>query len=243
MYAPGIDIEIIQHLGLNSSTKRTAINFMGCYGAFNGLKVADAFCKADPNAKVLMVSVELCSIHFQNDFSLESVISNAIFADGAAAVLIQGRTTQQKHFKLESFHADLVPDTEQDMAWSIGNYGFDMILSAYVPKVIKYGISAFTEKLLSQLNWSLNNIDYFAIHPGGLKILQSCEESLNITAEDNKYSYEVLRNFGNMSSATVLFVLKGIWDALDQGAYGKNILSCAFGPGLTLESMLIKVYF
>lgn len=241
MYAPGIDIEIVQRLGLNPTTKRTAINFMGCYGAFNGLKVADAFCKADPKAKVLMVSVELCSIHFQNNFSLENVISNAIFADGAAAVLIQGQMTQrQKHFRLQSFHTDLVPNTEQEMAWSIGDYGFDMILTAYVPKVIKYGISMFTEKLLSQTNWSFNDIDYYAIHPGGLKILQSCEESLNITEEDNKYSYDVLRNFGNMSSATVLFVLKSIWDAMDTGTHNKNIFSCAFGPGLTLESMLIS---
>ncbi|CEG56176.1 type III polyketide synthase [Legionella fallonii] len=243
MYAPGIDIEIVQQLGLSPTTKRTAINFMGCYGAFNGLKVADAFCKAEPNANVLMVCVELCSIHFQNDFSLENVISNAIFADGAAAVLVQGRPAQQKHFKLVSFHTDLVPNTEQEMAWSIGDYGFDMILSAYVPKVIKYGISTFTEKLLSQSNWSFNDIDYYAIHPGGLKILQSCEESLNISVEDNKYSYEVLRNFGNMSSATVLFVLKNIWDALDKSAHNKNIFSCAFGPGLTLESMLMKASF
>lgn len=241
MYAPGIDIEIVQRLGLNPSTKRTAINFMGCYGAFNGLKVADAFCKADSKAKVLMVSVELCSIHFQNDFSLENVISNAIFADGAAAVLIQGQTmSEQKHFQLHSFHTDLVANTEQEMAWSIGDYGFDMILTSYVPKVIKYGISAFTERLLSQCNWSFNDIDYYAIHPGGLKILQACEESLNISEEDNRYSYEVLRNFGNMSSATVLFVLKNIWDALGTDSRNKKIFSCAFGPGLTLESMLIN---
>ncbi len=243
MYAPGIDIEIIQRLDLNPSTKRTAINFMGCYGAFNGMKVADAFCKAEPNSKVLMVCIELCTLHFQNDFSLENVISNAIFADGAAAVLIQGNTHQQKHFKIESFHSDLVPQTEQEMAWSIGDYGFDIVLSSYVPKVIKFGISVFTEKLLQQLNWSLGDIDYYAIHPGGLKILQACEESLNISPEDNKYSYKVLRDFGNMSSATVLFVLKNIWDNLGQDAHDKNIFSCAFGPGLTLEAMLMKTQF
>lgn len=242
MYAPGIDIEIIQQLGLRPSTKRTAINFMGCYGAFNGLKVADAFCKAEPESKVLMVCIELCTLHFQNDFSVENVISNALFADGAAAVLIQGKPSQQKHFKIESFHSDLVPDTEQEMAWSIGNYGFDMVLSAYVPKVIKFGISAFTEKLLKTLNWSLEDIDYYAIHPGGLKILEACEESLKISPEDNKYSYEVLRDFGNMSSATVLFVLKKIWDNLSKNSHKENIFSCAFGPGLTLESMLLKTY-
>lgn len=240
MYAPGIDIELVQHLGLSSSTKRTAINFMGCYGAFNGLKVADAFCKSDPSATVLMVCIELCSIHFQNDFSVEHVISNAIFADGAAAVLIQGQATPNKHFKIVSFHSELVPDSAGEMAWSIGNYGFDMILSSYVPKVIQYGIYEFTQKLFGQLNWSATDIDYYAIHPGGLKILQACEESLNLSIEDNKYSYEVLREFGNMSSATVLFVLKKIWDNLDNKTGEKNIFSCAFGPGLTLEAMLIK---
>ncbi|MCL9684826.1 type III polyketide synthase [Legionella maioricensis] len=240
MYAPGIDIEIIQQLQLNPSTKRTAINFMGCYGAFNGLKVADAFCKADPNSKVLMVCIELCTLHFQNDFSLENVISNAIFADGAAAVLVEGATKRKKRFKIESFHSDLVPQTEQEMAWSIGDYGFDIILSSYVPQVIKFGIAVFTEKLLQQSNWSLSDIDYYAIHPGGLKILQACEESLNISPEDNQYSYQVLRDFGNMSSATVLFVLKNIWDNLEQNTHEKNIFSCAFGPGLTLEAMLLK---
>jgi alpha-pyrone synthase len=240
MYAPGIDIEIVQQLQLDSSVKRTSINFMGCYGAFNALKVADAFCQNDPHARVLVVCVELCSIHFQKNFAIENIISNAIFADGAAAVLLQANHTRQKHFHIESFHCDLIPQTNQEMAWNIADNGFDIVLSSYVPDIIKSGIATFTEKLLGQSSWSLSDIDYYAIHPGGQKILEACEYSLNISAEDNKYSYEILRNFGNMSSATILFVLKNIWGSLTRQDSNKTIFSCAFGPGLTLESMLLK---
>ncbi|MCW8400366.1 type III polyketide synthase [Legionella sp. PATHC038] len=241
MYAPGIDIEIVQKLNLSPSVKRTAINFMGCYGAFNGLKVANAFCQTEPSSNVLLVCVELCTIHFQNAFNIESIVSNAIFADGAATALIQGENASQKRFALESFYCDLVPQTSQDMAWTITNYGFDIILSAYVPEAIQSGIFMFAEKLLRQLNYSFNDIDFYAIHPGGIKILQACEKALKITADDNQYSYDVLRNYGNMSSVTILFVLKKIWDKLGTQDDTKHIFSCAFGPGLTLESMILKV--
>lgn len=242
MYAPGIDIEIVQELKLASSTKRTSINFMGCYGAFNGMKAADSICRADPDATVLVVCVELCSIHIQKNFSLDNIISNAIFADGAAAVLIQSQPASlQKHLSFKSFYCDIVPQTSQEMAWHIGDSGFDMVLTAYVPEAIRSGIAAFTDRLLSQTNMSLSDIDYFAIHPGGLKILQACEASFNITPHDNRFSYDVLRQNGNMSSATVLFVLKQIWDGLDKLDDKKKIFSCAFGPGLTLESMLLEV--
>ena len=242
MYAPGIDIEIVQTLGLNPATKRASINFMGCYGAFNGLKIADAYCQADPSANVLVVCVELCSIHFQNNFSTENIVSNAIFADGAAAVLLQGCSSHSKHLSIDAFHCDLVLQTSQEMAWNIGDNGFDIVLSAYIPDLIKFGIASFTKKLLEQSNYSIQDIDYFAIHPGGMKILQACEEALKISVEDNRYSYDVLRNFGNMSSATVLFILKNILDSLTVTDNHKNIFSCAFGPGLTLESMLLKTH-
>ena len=240
MYAPGIDIEIVQALGLASSTPRTAIHFMGCYGAFNGMKAADAICMANPNATVLLVCVELCSIHIQNQFTLESIISNAIFADGAAAVLIQAAPTKQRCLQFKSFYCDIVPQTSQDMAWRIGDSGFDMVLSAYVPEAIQSGIAAFTEALFSNAGLSSRDIDYFAIHPGGLKILQACEEALSMTKDDNRFSYDVLRRYGNMSSATVLFVLKDIWASLTSSDDGAKIFSCAFGPGLTMESMVLE---
>lgn len=243
MYAPGIDIEIIQHLNLNPSIKRTAINFMGCYGAFNGLKVAEAICEANVGAKVLLICVELCTIHFQNEFTTTNLISNAIFADGAAAVIIEKQPKNKKCLNIENFHCDLLPQTSQEMAWHIADFGFDIVLSSYVPQAIQSGIAEFTTKLLKQSQQLLSQIDFYAIHPGGLKILQACEESLNITIEDNRYSYDVLRNYGNMSSPTVLFVLRKIWDDLKNSDHDKNIFSCAFGPGLTLESMLLKVQY
>jgi alpha-pyrone synthase len=242
MYAPGMDIEIVHKLNLNSSTKRTAINFMGCYGAFNAIKIADAICKADPHATVLIVCIELCTLHLQKNMSLDNIIANSIFADGAAAILIQSELKSGKYFTLEHFHNDLLPQTTQEMAWHIGDYGFDIVLSTYVAAMIESGIDTFTHNLLNQHHLKLADIDFYAIHPGGLKILQACETALSITKEDNRYSYEVLRQYGNMSSATVLFVLKAIWEDLNAEDTEKNIFSCAFGPGLTLESMLLKTY-
>jgi len=241
MYAPGIDIEIVQKLNLNPRTKRTTVNFMGCYGAFNGIKLAYDICKANPNAKVLVVSVELCTIHFQKSMTLDNIISNAIFADGAGAVLIEKEPQHKKYFSLKGFHCDLLPQTSQEMAWHVGDQGFDIVLSSYVPQVIEEGIANFTENLLQSMQLNLNDIDIYAIHPGGLKILEACEASLNIKTEDNIYSYQVLRDYGNMSSATILFVLKNIWN--DDFKHNKNIFSCAFGPGLTLESMLLETHY
>lgn len=242
MYAPGLDIEIVQQLKLNSNTKRTAINFMGCYGAFNGLKIANSICHAEPDAKVLMVCVELCTIHFQKKMTTENMISNAIFSDGAAAVIVQRKSKLDKYLLLSGFHCDLIEHSGQEMAWKIADNGFDIILSSYVPQIIQTGIHDFTQKLLNAYHLSQDDISFYAIHPGGLKILQACEQALSITEHDNRYSYAVLQQFGNMSSATVLFVLKEIWNDLTFQRCDKTILSCAFGPGLTLESMLLQTY-
>ncbi len=243
MYAPGIDIEIIQQLQLDTTIQRTAINFMGCYGAFNALKVADSICKAHTHANVLVVCVELCSIHFQKNMTMDHMISNAIFADGAAAVLVQAGGGLKKSLCFDAFHCDLLPQTSQEMAWHIGDSGFDIVLSSYVPQVIESGIGACTQTLLDkyQLTWS--DIHFYAVHPGGIKILQACEKSLDMSVEQNKYAYQVMRDYGNMSSATVLFVLKSIWDDLKETDHQKNLFSCAFGPGLTLESMLLKIQY
>jgi len=240
MYAPGIDIEITQKLNLSSSVKRTAINFMGCYGAFNGIKMAHAICQGEPNAKVLVVSVEICTIHLQKNTSTDNFIANAIFSDGAGAVLIESNPEQEKYFNLQGFHCDLLPQSSQEMAWHVGDNGFDIVLSSYVPDIIQTGIVAFAHKLLNQYQLNFEDIDLFAIHPGGIKILQACEKELNITTHDNRYAYAVLQKYGNMSSATIIFVLKAIWD--DQPEHDNTIFSCAFGPGLTLESMLLQTH-
>src|SRR5262249_11822203 len=153
------------------------------------------------------VSVELCTIHFQKNDSLDSMISNAVFADGAAAVLIESNQNQVKCFNLETFHCDLLPQHSQEMTWHIADSGFDIVLSSYVPQVIQSGITAFTQRLIDKHGTTFDDIDYYAIHPGGYKIIKACEEALSITEQDNKYAYEVLKQYGNMSSATILFVL------------------------------------
>lgn len=242
MSAPGLDIAIVKHLGLSSATHRTAINFMGCYGAFNGIKMAHGICKADPSAIVLLVSVELCTIHFQKKRTVDSFVSSALFADGCAAAIIQTNPAANKFLQLEHFHCDLIPQSDLEMTWDIGSQGFDIILSSYVPKLIGSGIAKFVQQLLAKAALQIDDITHFAIHPGSKKILETCEVALGISREDNRYSYEILRQYGNMSSATVLFILKKILETVSSADNKSNIFSCAFGPGLTLESMLLKVH-
>jgi predicted naringenin-chalcone synthase len=243
MYAPGLDIELIESLSLNKNIQRTCINFMGCYAAFNGLKIADAICRSNPSAKVLMVCVELCTIHYQKTKDWDQILSNALFSDGAAAVLIDSkRPYSGSALSLENFHCDLASEGKGDMAWHISDMGFEMTLSSYVPELIKTGIGTLTHNLLSKLELQLHEIDYYAIHPGGKKILEAIESVLSIEREKNKYAHQVLRNYGNMSSPTVLFVLKEIMGELKGEDNRKNILSFAFGPGLTLESMVMKIH-
>ncbi len=243
MSAPGLDIEIVQALAMPSTIARTTINFMGCYGAFNGLKAAYALCKADPTAKVLVVSVELCTIHFQKSATIDNLISSAIFSDGAGAFIVEGMSTSTQAFILSDFYCDLLPEGNQEMTWDIGDFGFDIKLSSYVPQLIESGIASFAEKLLQRKSLTLENIDYYAIHPGSKKILEVCENALNITEEDNQFSYDVLRQFGNMSSATIIFVLKKLWEKITKSDHGKTAFSCAFGPGLTLESMVLTIHY
>jgi len=241
MYAPGLDLELTQKLGLPGTVHRTAINFMGCYAAFNALKMADTICRAEKNARVLIVCVELCTLHFQNKNEENNLLANALFADGAAAVLVQNDNGPGIALSPLNFHCDIDPSAENEMAWQIGDFGFEMKLSTYVPNIIQSGIAHLTKSLLARQSLQLADIDYFAIHPGGKRILEVIEAELGIAKEKNHAAYKVLRDYGNMSSPTVLFVLKEIFKSLVPGDHGKKILSFAFGPGLTLESMLLEV--
>jgi Predicted naringenin-chalcone synthase len=242
MYAPGLDIQIVQQYGLNTTVKRTAINFMGCYAAFNAIKMADSICRADSDAIVLIVSVELCTLHVQKKNNIDVLLANAIFADGAAAVIIQSPASSQSYLALQQFHCDLLPQTNQEMAWHIADEGFDMVLSSYVPQAIQSGIAACVQRLLTMTGDEPLAVDIYAIHPGGMKILQAFEQALGVTKAQNYYAYQILQQYGNMSSATILFVLKAILDDLNASQHHKTIFSCAFGPGLTLESMLLRVH-
>ncbi len=245
MYAPGLDIELVQALGLRPDVRRTCVNFMGCYAAVNALKLADAFCLADARARVLVVSVELCTLHFQKSAAEDHLVSNALFGDGAAAALVQAAPLPNgaPSLALQAFHCGLEPDGHDDMAWHINDFGFEMTLSAYVPRLIQRGIRRLTDGLLDSLPVQLADIRHFAIHPGGRKILETIEGELGLTRADNRHAYRVLRDYGNMSSATVLFVLRDVLAHATPADHGAPVLSFAFGPGLTMEAMLLEVAF
>jgi predicted naringenin-chalcone synthase len=240
MYAPGLDIDIIHEIGLPSTIQRLCINFMGCYAAFNALKLADTFCQT-PGAKVLVVCTELCSLHFQKENNEDNFLANALFGDGSAALLVESEWAPGLNLKPESFYCDLSSEGGNDMAWTIEDVGFVMKLSSYVPEVIRSGIRQLTANLLERISKTMADVSYFAIHPGGKKILEVIEEELGLTKEQNEHAYSILKSFGNMSSPTVVFVLQSLCRGLKQEDHGKNILSFAFGPGLTLESMLLKI--
>ncbi|WP_210520266.1 type III polyketide synthase [Hymenobacter terricola] len=243
MYAPGLDIELVQALGLRPDVRRTCVNFMGCYAAVNAVKLADAFCRADARARVLIVSVELCTLHFQKSPEEDHLISNALFGDGAAAALVLAEPLPNgaPSLALQAFHCGLEPDGHDDMAWHINDFGFEMTLSSYVPKLIQRGIRQLTDGLLASLPVQLADIRHFAIHPGGRKILETIETELGLTRQDNRHAYRVLRDYGNMSSATVLFVLRDVLAHASPADHGAPVLSFAFGPGLTMEAMLLQL--
>ncbi|MGB3587220.1 MAG: type III polyketide synthase [Tunicatimonas sp.] len=250
MYAPGVDIELIHKLGLSHQVQRTAINFMGCYAAFNALKVADSIVRAHADANVLIVCTELCTLHFQKGKNEDNLLANALFADGSSAALVTGQKFDNViQLAIEQFYCDLVPEASQEMAWQIGNHGFEMKLSSYVPEAIKQGIYQLTQQLMQQISWNIDEADIavqerpdlYAIHPGGKRILQVIEQALSMEKDDNRYAYQILQQYGNMSSATILFVLKALQQGLTVGDNDKSVLGLAFGPGLTLESMLLRV--
>lgn len=243
MYAPGLDIDLVEKLGLKHDVQRVSINFMGCYAAFNGIKVGDAFCKADPHAHVLIVCVELCSIHFQKQATEDNMLANALFADGAAAILMQGDPAAGINLIPEGFHNALAFSKDPQMAWSVGNLGFEMKLTSYVPEIIQRGIKKLTDEMLTRIKGDFNSLKHFAIHPGGKKILEVIEKELGLSKDHNRHAYTVLNSYGNMSSPTVLFVLYYLLNELTPQNNGESVLSFAFGPGLTLESILFKIHY
>lgn len=229
MVAPGVELQLMEKLGLDGSVERYCVYFMGCYAAFTGLKLADKILRAEPQARVLLVSVELCTLHFQKEYSEDNLLANSIFGDGAAAALLMN---SESGLRINSYLSQVLKGGEKDMAWGIGDFGFEMKLSKYVPTLLDQGIRQLKEAF--EKKFRLSQIRNFAIHPGGKQILQKVQEAFDLSPEVNFHALEVLRKFGNMSSATILFVLERMMkDPKIQG----EILSMGFGPGLTLETL------
>jgi alpha-pyrone synthase len=225
LYAPGLDFEIVDHLGLSANVERTMVGFMGCYAAINALKLARHIVRSDPKAGVLMVNLELCTLHFQETQELEQVLSFLVFADGAAASLI---TAGEQGLALDSFKAVMVPETRGLITWKIRELGFDMLLSGQVPGEL--GRALHEGELMAERD----GIDLWAVHPGGRSILDAVENGLELPTNALAASREVLSSFGNMSSATVMFVLQRV---MQQARPGQRGCAMSFGPGLTAETM------
>jgi predicted naringenin-chalcone synthase len=231
--APGLDLEIVERCRLPSSTERTVVGFMGCSAAINALKLARHIVRSEPAACVLVLNLELCTLHLQETMNLAQILCFLQFADGCSACLV---TAEPTGVALESFRALLVPDSRELMAWNIGDLGFDMVLSGKVPRAIHGALRAAAGDILGAA--PISSIDLWAIHPGGHSILDAVERALDLSPAALRTSREVLLRYGNMSSATVMFVLHEMMRAPAPGARG---CAMSFGPGLIAETMLFHM--
>ena len=240
---PGPDLTIARGLGLAESVERYHLGFMGCYAAFPALRMAHQFCQARPDAVVLVVCIELCTLHLQIREEPDSLLANALFADGVSAALVSGRAPDGQHPVLaqRDFASALAPEGIGDMAWSIGDRGFNIRLSTYVPDIIAGNIADIVDNTLADSPWDRGAVDLWAVHPGGRAILDKIETGLKLRPDQLDDSRCVLRDYGNMSSATVMFVLKRMLERAGTGpARPQSICAMAFGPGLTIETALME---
>lgn len=233
--APGIDIQLMKVLPLRTDVQRTSVNFMGCYAAIHALKQADAICRSQTDARVLIVDIELCTIHFQDTYTMDNVAASLLFGDGVAATLI---TNEKGIYSIENFYSEVAFSGYDDMAWNISSRGFLMTLSGYVPSVIAENIEPMLLNSLQKMGLTKADIQHWAIHPGGKKIISEIQKALSLTDEEVSVSRSILNDFGNMSSATILYVIKRMF--ADVKSAGENVYAVAFGPGLTIETMFLK---
>jgi predicted naringenin-chalcone synthase len=231
--APGVDLDVIERCRLPTSIERTIIGFMGCYAAINALKLARHIVRSEPTARVLVVNVELCTLHFQETDDLEQVLCFLLFSDGCAACLV---TADPQGIELQDFKAMILPNTRKLMAWNIRDFGFEMVLSGRVPTAINDAIRARSNEILAAAPAA--SIDLWAIHPGGRTILDAVQAALGLKPAALAASRDVLRRYGNMSSATVMFVMDALMRSAAKGAHG---CAMSFGPGLVAETMTFSV--
>jgi predicted naringenin-chalcone synthase len=232
MSAPGLDLQVMELMELPKTIFRTSVNFMGCYAAIHALKLADAICKNDRSAHVLIVCTELCTLHFQKEATMDNMASSLLFGDGAAAALVTHDGAAPAGLQLDGFYSEVKPKGKRDMSWELSSTGFLMTLSGYVPELIEEDFEQIVNHALAQQGKSPSDISHWCIHPGGKKILQAIHKSLGFTNGQLQTSYDVLQEVGNLSSATILFVLKRML----QGKGPVNLFGAAFGPGLTVET-------
>jgi predicted naringenin-chalcone synthase len=238
---PGPDYHIVTELGLPPNVQRYNLGFMGCYAALPALRMAQQFCMARPDAVVLVICIELCSLHMQMKSTPDSILGNALFADGAAGALVSAMPPSRERpiLALDCFSSALVEEGVADMAWEIGDNGFNLVLSSYVPEVIALNVDRIVDELLAVHGLETSSVPLWAVHPGGKAILDKVEKALGLEPWQLQPSRDVLRDCGNMSSVTILFVLDRM--LIRHGLEPATVAALAFGPGLTVESGLFEI--
>jgi alpha-pyrone synthase len=235
--APGVDVRLMKRLGLRPTVERTHVGFMGCHGALNGLRAARAYTGADPAARVLLVAVELCSLHYHYGWNPKRMVANALFADGAAALVgAPSPAAPVGAWRVTASGSCLFPDSEYAMTWHVGDHGFDMTLSTRVPNLIAANLRPWAEHWLGEHGLRLPDVASWAIHPGGPRVLIDVEQALGLDPARTAVSREVLGECGNMSSPTVLFLL----ERLRRRGAPRPCVALGFGPGLVVEAALIE---
>lgn len=239
LFAPGLDINLVRELELKPTINRSSLNFMGCNAAVLALKQADSICKGEPDALVLIVCTELCTLHFQEEYSDDYLLSNILFSDGSAAALV-GNDSRLCQWPVapvfEQFHSLLLHQGRNDMTWQLSEKGFLINLSSYVSSLICDNM----KEMMKEIKVDSEKISDWAIHPGGPKILDDFGQAIPLEKDDLWASYSVLKQFGNMSSATILFVIQEIMAKKLAVNSGERLFSAAFGPGLSIESMTLR---
>ncbi len=232
--APGLDHYVISRFGLSASVERTTVGFMGCQAGINALKVAWHIVRSEPRARVLVICLELCTLHLQDSDALEQLLCFLLFADGCAAALV---SAEPYGLRMDGFRSTVLPQAADQITWRIGDDGFDMTLSGMVPFTLAHALPDWQAEMLGGEEPAA--IDLWAVHPGGRAILDAVAHGLGLPQGALATSEAVLRDNGNMSSATVLFVLQAIMAAQAMSGWqaGRRGCALAFGPGLSAESM------
>lgn len=234
--APGCDLKLIEMLGLSPAVTRTNVGFMGCHGLMNALRVARGYVESDPSATVMISAVELCSLHQQYTQDAQQIVANALFSDGTACLILQSEASAGSGggWSLADQRSFIIPGTAEMMSWRIGDYGFEMTLSPSVPDIIRETLRPWLSEWLDDVGLSIPDVGCWAIHPGGPRVLSATGETLGLHASDLSPSFEILEQYGNMSSPTVAFIL----EQLQSGGSRPPCVMIAFGPGLTIEAAL-----
>lgn len=242
LYAPGLSTQLIEHYSLSDNTFHTGINFMGCNASFPALRLADLIVKSDNKAVVVVVCVEICTIHFRPKDNNDNLLANSLFADGSGAmVIISDSLAKSRDIngpEIRGFSTLTLNAGKELMAWDLNSINFEMILSPEIPGFIGKNIAYIADKLKKE--FQLTNLESvkWAIHPGGKKILDEFISSMKLNKEDIKESYHVLSEFGNMSSVTIIYVLDEI---LSDGEFEGTLIEMGFGPGISIESAFLNI--